>query len=346
MAQMNGSGALGSDGVSMMFFKQCFNVSYVFAQVVLCIINTSLVTGVVPQSWKLAIIQPIYKSTGILTDPSNFRPISLVPCLAKIIERIVHKQLNSHLITNHLFASSQHGFRSQHSTQTALISVTDEILENMDHGSISLLVMLDLSKAFDVIPHDRLLGKLELYGVDTTWFESYLSDHRQKVRTYTQQGTQQLSDPISNPIGVYQGTSLGPLLFNIFTNDLSLYVGNDVTITQYADDTQVQVTGKKRDVAVLVSRMEYALAALLNWFTGNLMKLNADKTKLLVIGSWQMLRNLPPITLRVGGATISESTTAKKPRACIRSSSKFRSSHRPNHETLQWASDRAEPYQT
>ena len=113
----NASKACDCDGVSMSFFKQCFeSVSHVL----LCIINTSLVTGIVPKPWKLSVIQPIYKAAGALTDPSSFRPISLVPCIAKIIERIVHGQLYSYFTSRHLFSECQHGFRLNHSTETAL----------------------------------------------------------------------------------------------------------------------------------------------------------------------------------------------------------------------------------
>ena len=133
VANMNNSGACGADGLPMEFFKKCFGA---ISHIVLCIVNTSLVTGIVPDSWKVAIIQPIYKS-GSIRDPSNFRPISLVLCMAKLVERLVHKQLYEYFDSNHLFSCTQHGFRRFHSTETALLDVTDRVLQGMDHGEIS-----------------------------------------------------------------------------------------------------------------------------------------------------------------------------------------------------------------
>ena len=303
VARMNSSGACGADGLSMAFFKKCCSAIW---HVVLCIVNTSLATSVVPDSWKVAVVQPIYKSSGSIRDPANFRPISLVPCLAKIVERIVHKQLYAYFDTNHLFSSTQHGFRRFHSTETALINVTDRVLQGMDHGEISLLVLLDLSKCFDVVSHSKLIQKLELYGVDSSWFTSYLSDHYQHVRFCTPDGRQRSSKAVRNPIGVYQGTSLGPLLYNIFSNDLSLFIDDNVSITQYADDTQILVTGHKRDIADLIQRMESTLCTLFQWFTQNQMKVNSSKTQLIVFGTRQMLQDLPKTSISVNGVTVEE----------------------------------------
>ena len=303
VSSMNSSGACGADGLSMAFFKKCYSAIW---HVVLCIVNTSLVTGVVPESWKVAVIQPIYKSSGSTRDPSNFRPISLVPCLAKIVERVVHKQLYVYFDSNHLFSSTQHGFRRFHSTETALIDVTDRVLEGMDRGEISLLVLLDLSKCFDVVSHSKLIQKLELYGVDSTWFTSYLSNHHQYVRLCTPDGRQRSSESVRNSIGVYQGTSLGPLLYNIVSNDISLYVDDSVSITQYADDTQILVKGHKRDIVDLTQRMESALCNLFQWFTENQMKVNSSKTQLIVLGTRQMLHDLPMTSITVNGVIVDE----------------------------------------
>ena len=115
------------------------------------------------------------------------------------------------------------------------------------------------------------------------------------------------SKSMGNPIGVYQGTSLGPLLYTVYSNDISLYVESEVTIIQYADDTQLLVTGRKSDISSLVHRMETALNTLHRWFMQNSLKLNSSKTQLIVLGTRQMLQSVPPVCLTVNGSTIQES---------------------------------------
>ena len=124
---------------------------------------------------------------------------------------------------NHLFSSSQHGFRSGFSTETALATVSDHILSATDRQELTLLCLLDLSKCFDVIDHAKLLSKLQIYSINPDWFSSYLRGHTQSVCTADGRGNRLLSSPLSNPIGIFQGSSLGPLLFQIFANDLPLY---------------------------------------------------------------------------------------------------------------------------
>ena len=210
---MSNSKSCGDDGLPLIVIKRCFPV---LGPVILNIVNTSLATGIVPDSWKMSLVKPIYKSSGPLSDPANFRPISLVPGIAKIAERVVHEQLYGFIETRHLFSESQHGFRRHHSTHSALTSVNDTLLRAMDRGEIAMLVLLDLSKCFDVVNHDKLLEKLFLHGVDTHWFDDYLCNHRQKVSFNCKHRGQLTSRPRRNPIGVYQGSALGPLLYAIF----------------------------------------------------------------------------------------------------------------------------------
>ena len=281
---MNNSRAWGPDGLPIYFIKKCFEA---IAHVILCMVNTSLVTGVVPDSWKLAFIHPIYKGTGATCDPSPFRPISIVPCLAKITERVVHRQLSDFLDSHSLLSDTQDGFRRFYSTETALLAVTDSVLEAMDEGKICLLVLFDLSKCFDVVDHNKLLDKMVHYGIETTWFQDYLLNHQQQVclptprratppargdaahrRQYTARAVMtNVSEPSPNPIGVYQGTCLGPLLFNIFSNDLSLYIEGNVKIFQYADDSQLLVSGKKADLPRLIQEIEGAMQTMQQWFS-------------------------------------------------------------------------------
>ena len=123
-------------------------------------VNTSIVTGLYATLWKHSLVVPAFKS-GDFDDPSNFRPISILPVISKILERIVADQLMEYLEANKLISNTQHGFRSKLSTETALLAITEKIYENMDNNKISLLSLLDLSKAFDSVNHELLLEKLQ-----------------------------------------------------------------------------------------------------------------------------------------------------------------------------------------
>ena len=306
MFSMRRSGACGSDGICIRILLLCFDA---ISPILLHIINTCLTSCDFPQTWKHSLVFPIFKS-GDPAMTSNYRPISIVPVMAKIVERVVQSQLLAYMSHNHLLSSSQHGFRPRHSTETALLSVTNRILSNMDHGHISLLCLLDLSKCFDVIPHHLLLSKLELYNIDPTWFSAYLSGHSQSVSISSPSGRRVVSKPLPNTMGVFQGSVLGPLLFTIFANDLSLHAP-DAHVIQYADDTQILISDVKSNLPSLIQRMETILASLSSWFHAHGLKLNASKTELLLLGTRQNTRHLPPVSVRIGGETVQESRTAK-----------------------------------
>ena len=285
---MRNSPARGADGVCVRVLKAGFPA---VGCIILHIVNTCLIQSDYPTSWKHSLIHPIHK-TGDPSDPSNFRPISIIPIISKIVERVVQRQLYHYLSSNHLLSPNQHGFRPYHSTETALVTVSDHILTATDSGEISLLCLLDLSKCFDVIDHDMLLRKLRWYGIETEWFAAYLRGHTQSVSLRDRTGAERVSLPLPNTMGVFQGSALGPLLFSVFANDLSLYAA-DAKVLQYADDTQLLVSGKKSELPELISRMENSLASLNQWFSANALKVNGDKTQLIAFGSRQNLQNLP-----------------------------------------------------
>ena len=153
---------------------------------------------------------------------------------------------------------------------------------------------LDLSKCFDVIDHSKLLSKLQAHGVDISWFSAYLRDHTQSVSFTDNLGDVKKSHPLPNNIGIFQGSALGPLLYCVFANDISQFV-EDAVVVQYADDTQILVSGKKSEIHTVVARMENVLASLDIWFRANGLKVNAAKTQLMLLGSPPNLRTLPDI---------------------------------------------------
>ena len=307
LVTMKPSNSTGVDGISVSMLQKFFaGVGYALLDVV----NASLATGTVPRAWKHALVTPIPKGK-VSVEPSDTRPISILPAIMKIVERVVQKQLTGYLEDNSLLSDAQHGYRKFHSTETALHTITDQALHAMDKGDICILVLLDLSKCFDVVSHQKLLQKLTLYGITTTWFRDYLADHSQQVQVRCADGTVVLSRTKNNVIGVYQGGALSCIMYMLFANDLSLCVPAHVSVVQYADDTQLMVTGKKRDVQQLIARMEDALSSVYQWCCHNGMKLNAKKTQMLVLGTPSMLRGLPPVTLRFCGNVIPDSKVVK-----------------------------------
>ena len=306
MFSMKRTGACGADGICVRVIMLCFDA---IAPALLHIVNSCLESCDFPPVWKHSLVHPIFKS-GDPALVSNYRPISLVPVMAKIVERAVQRQLFSYMSDNHLLSPSQHGFRPFHSTETALITVSDQIYSAMDRGHLSLLCILDLSKCFDVIPHSKLLSKLQLYNVNTDWFCSYLSGHTQSVCITDTNGNRMISDPLPNTMGIFQGSALGPLLFTIFANDLSLYAP-DAHITQYADDTQLLISDRKCNLPIIIQRMESTLSSIATWLHAHGLKLNTSKTEILLLGTKQNTRGLPPVSIRLGGDTVQESRVVR-----------------------------------
>ena len=232
------------------------------------IFNLSLSTGTFPQEWKTAKVVPLHKS-GPPDQVNNYRPISILPVVSKILEKEVHKQLYSYLIDNNLLNPCQHGFRSKRSTHTALINVVDQWLNSIDKGQVTAVVFLDLSKAFDSVKHDILKAKLQVLGVngiDLEWYNSYLSCCNQRV---CYNGV--LSSPKPITIGVPQGSALGPLLLLAYVNDLPKSIAKS-SINMSADDTAIYYSAS--DTKAIEDVLNADLSNLSVWIQSNGLALN------------------------------------------------------------------------
>ena len=253
--------------------------------------NNSFSSSTFPLLWKKAEIVPILKS-GDSEEPANTRPISLLPILSKVCERAAHLQFVNFLDSNNIIHHLQSGNRKRHSTESALLYFTDELLNNMDQKKISVVVLLDMSKAFDSIRHDLMLCKLRKAGVSESacaLFESYLSQREQVVKI---QNT--LSIPLPVTVGVPQGSIMGPVLFTLYVNDL-FRVPKYCEPLGYVDDTKLLLGFPSSKLYDVISAVNEDLKEISSWCCRNSLLINPDKTKLLYVGVPQLMRILPAI---------------------------------------------------
>jgi hypothetical protein len=246
---------------------------------VLClIVNQSLSTGIFPDKLKIAKVIPLYKKD----DPccmNNYRPISLLPCLSKIFEKVVFKQLYNYFQLNNLFFEGQYGYRKNHSTELAASELVDRVYKHLDDGYISLALFLDLSKAFDSLNHEILLDKLSRYGVQLSalcWFKDYLSQRYQYV-DYC--GTSSELLPITT--GVPQGSILGPLLFLIYINDIHTS-SPFFDFVLFADDTTLLAPLSCDTNTNISDTINSELDKINTWLDANQLNLNTSKTKYML----------------------------------------------------------------
>ena len=291
--------AVGLDKVSSRMLKDAADI---VAPSLTSLFNISINNGCFPSTWKLAKISPLFKK-GSKQDPSNYRPISVLPTISKLLEKAVHMQLYSYLRDNNLLSQKQFGFRLNSSTVTASAMFTDKTLSAMDKGQLTGAVFIDLTKAFDTVNHSILLSKLCSLGVlnDSpayNWFESYLSN---RCQVTVCNGTK--SCPETVQIGVPQGSILGPLLFTLYINDLPDYLEHcDVTL--YADDTVLFISDKS--LHNIKSYMNSDLEKLNNWLKLNHLTLSISKSKFMIIGSTQRLNKIDSISFKVDNIDLDE----------------------------------------
>ena len=269
----------GHDNISNILLKEIVDP---LAKVLVEIFNQSMTTGEFPNIMKLAEIVPLYKNKEHYLE-SNYRPISLLTTISKILEKIMYQRVYSFLQNTGQIYDNQFGFRANHSCEHAVGQAVSSIVKGIENKQHVACVLLDLSKAFDTIEHKILIQKLELYGIRgpaLQWFKSYLTNRKLRVKCRTvsdPRGT--ISDDYDVHFGTPQGSCLGPLIFLIFVNDLNLNLVTGDCI-QFADDTTLVFT--HHNLKYLRYCVESELSVVQDWFNANKLTLNVGKSSYLL----------------------------------------------------------------
>ena len=276
------------------------------------IINNSLESGVFPYQCKHAIIRPLLKKQGLDADDlKNYRPVSNLQFISKVLEKVVDQQIDEHLNTHSLNDPLQSAYRKNHSTETATIKLCNDIISGMDSGKCTVLASLDLTAAFDTVDHDIFLHRLQnvygICGIALKWFKSYLSNREYRVSINSS-----LSNPHSLTCGVPQGSVLGARMYIMYTKPLtSIMAHHDVCYHCYADDTQVylQCNNTEASIREATLKLERCIVDICEWMKNNALKINRSKTDFIVFGSKIDHQTLPPLT--IGTDIIQPSETIK-----------------------------------
>ena len=299
LKKLNPKKSTGLDGINARFLR---DGAIELKSVITFIINLSISTNEVPTELKQARVRPIYKKDDRL-QVSNYRPVSILNIVSKILERAIYVQLDKYLKDNNILYNHQSGFRKAHSTETCLINLTDTIKKEISKGNYVGMVMLDLQKAFDTVDHQILCQKLEYMGVgNIEWFHSYLTQREQII---TVNGTD--SSTGINNCGVPQGSILGPVFFLCYINDMPISIKCKLML--YADDSALLVSGNDpNEIAQILSE---ELESCRKWLIDNKLSLHLGKTESILFGSKNGLKNVNSFEVICNNEVIKNVTTVK-----------------------------------
>lgn len=293
-----------SDPIPTALVKDCLDS---LAPIICNLVNVSLQTGHMPTQFKRAIVKPLIKKQSLDKEVlKNYRPISNLAYVSKVIEMAVCKQLKEYLNENNLMENFQSAYRVHHGVETAVLRVHNDILAAIDMKLCVLLILLDLSAAFDTIEYVVLFRRLtEHFGIsDATlkWIEDYLSQRSQSVVI-----EDSVSESARLKYGVPQGSVLGPLLFTLYMAPLcDILRQHSISFHCYADDTQIYISFRPQDVSLACVLAENCIRDVRTWMAQNFLCLNDSKTEVIVFGSRQNLAKLSPVKLTIGEAVVEE----------------------------------------
>ena len=278
------------------------------------IVNLSLQLGEMPLALKHALVRPLLKKPGLDPIMKNYRPVSNLPFLSKVIESAVMKQYNEHMCRNNYLDNKQSAYKKFHSTETLLTKIHNDVMLSLSKGEVTILVLLDLSAAFDTIDHNILIRRLKdrynIHGKALEWFKSYLSQRSQAVNINNVTSAKK-----DLKYGVPQGSKLGPILFNSYVAPVSeVAKRNHVEDEKYADDEQLVLSFKPnclKDQVDAVTKMEKCIADIRDFLHENMLCNNGDKTELLIIGTPHQLKKLKINSIKVDNTVIKTADNVK-----------------------------------
>ena len=280
------------------------------------LVNNSMKSGIMSTNLKEALLRPLLKKMGLVLIPKNFRLVSNLTYLSKLIERVVCAQISEMAEKSGNTEPLQSAYKRNHSTEMALLKVKADILQAIDNQRVVCLILLDLSAAFDMVNHQLLSNRLKYRfgfgGVILDWIGSYLMERKQRVAIGDIQ-----SDAVELSQGVPQGSVLGPILFSLYTSPLGdICHQHNVNFHAFADDQQsyfsFQPTPNEIDAGI--SQLQDCIRDIQTWMRTNLLKLNDDKTEVMLIGTRQQLSKLPEMTVKIGNESINPTENSMKPR--------------------------------
>ena len=301
LLKLKSNKSTGPDGIPAKFLK---DGAVVIKDHITFIINLSITSNSIPTDMKFARVRPLFKKNS-RSDVGNYRPVSIVSVVSKILEKAVYNQLEEYLSEKNLIYSLQSGFRGSYSTDTCLIYLTDYIRSQMAAGKYTGMVLLDLQKAFDTVDHEILCSKLQAMGIhfdSVKWFKSYLSNRQQVVSV-----NQVESKPMDVTCGVPQGSILGPLLFLCYVNDMPTSVNCNLLL--YADDSALFTSHK--DPKIISDVLSRELESCRQWLIDNKLSLHLGKTESILFGSQHKLSRVDKFEVSCDGKIINPTNSVK-----------------------------------
>jgi len=280
----------GIIGIPTIIFSTC---SEELSKPLASLFNLCIAKGEIPDSWKTSVVTPIYKKKGSKSDLSSYRPIAVSPPISKVFENILAGKIYYHFESNKMFSDSQYGFRKERSCEHALNDILENIRQGLDDDKISMAVLIDFRKAFDTVDHKLLIEKLRMYFFSPSAIK--LMSNYLENRTFITKIGKSSSKPAPLNIGVPQGSVLGPLLFNIFINDMN-FLDFKSKATLFADDTTLHIVGDS--IENVCKDLQSDLILLLTWLHHNRLFINWDKTiAILFRKKTSKFKDVPKITV-------------------------------------------------